>query len=143
MLAEEIDFYQIFKVHPTAMALLTPDLTFIDVNEEFIAASGHALEDLIGKNAFTVFPKMPVEPGGDPKWTALEEAAATGRRQGLSLTRYDVEDPASPGVFHERYWSTSITPVRGTDGHVEVLEFSAREVTPLISEFKKLQAQEG
>jgi PAS domain-containing protein len=141
MLADEVDFYQIFKFHPTAMALLTSELEFIDVNEEFIEASGHSLEELLGKNIFSVFPKTPPSQTGDPTWTALEEAQASGRRQGLSLTRYDIEDPASPGVFQERYWSTSITPVRGVGGNLDVLEFSAREVTPVITEFKKLQDQ--
>jgi hypothetical protein len=61
----------------------------------------------------------------------------------VSLSRYDSEDPNGPGVFQERYWASSVTPVRGRDGHVEVLEFSAREVTPVITEFKKLQNQQG
>lgn len=142
MLAEELDIHQVFKVHPTAMALLTADLEFIDANDEFLAACGHPLEDLLGKNVFTVFPKPPTATGAEPKWTALEEAQASGRRQGMSLTRMDIEDPANPGVLQERYFSTSITPIRGNDGHVEVLEFSAREVTPVIVEFKKLQAEE-
>lgn len=139
MLAEEIDFYKLFKVHPTVMALLSADLEIIDANDECLAALGRSLEELLGKNVFAVLPKVPGDERGNPKWTALEEAQASGRRQGLLLTRYDIEDPASPGVFHERYWSTSITPVRGADGEVEVFEFSAREVTPVIAEFKKLQ----
>jgi PAS domain-containing protein len=138
MLAEEIDFYRIFKVHETVMALLTPNLEFIDANEEFLALVGRPLEDLIGKNVFAVLPKMPPDDGGHPKRTALEEAQASGHRASLPLTRYDVEDPSCPGVFRERYWASTVTPVRGADGHVEVLEFSAREVTPIISEFKKL-----
>jgi PAS domain S-box-containing protein len=140
MLSEDIDFYQIFKIHPTAMALLTPDLEFIDANDEFLAATGHQLEELLGKNAFALFPKMPSEPeGSDLRWTALEEAQSSGHRTGLSLTRYDIEDPASPGIFHEHYWSTTVTPVRGANGRVEALEFSAREVTPVVEEFKKLE----
>jgi PAS domain-containing protein len=142
MLAEDIDIHEVFKVHPTAMALLTADLEFIDANDEFLAASGHELDDLLGKNVFTVFPKSADATGPDPKWTALEEAQASGRRQGMALTRYDIEDPTHPGVFLERYFSISVTPIRGLDGHVEVLEWSAREVTPVIAEFKKLQHRE-
>src|SRR5215472_14722426 len=93
MLAADIDFYEIFRVHPTAMALLTPDLKFIDVNDEFQEISGRPLEDLVGKNIFEVFPKMPSDPDGYPRWTALEEAQTSGRRQALTLTRYDIEDP--------------------------------------------------
>jgi len=142
MLAEEIDFYEIFRIHPTAMALLTPDLEFVDANDEFLAQAGLELEDLIGKNVFAVLPKLSPDPGGHPKWTALEAAQASGRREGMVLTRYDMEDPSSRGVLRERYWSTSVTPVRGLDGHVEVLEFSAREVTPIITEYQKLKEQE-
>ena len=142
MLAEEIDFYKIFKLHPTAMALLTADLEVIDANDEALAVVGQPLEQLIGKNVFAIVPKMPPDPGGQPRWTALEEAQASGRHAGLSLVRNDIEDPAIPGVFHERYWSTAVTPIRDRDGHVEVLEFSAREVTPIITEYKKMQDQE-
>ena len=141
MLSEEIDFHDIFKVSSTAMALLTPDFEFIDANDEFLAAIGHPLEDLIGHTAFEMVPKMPEDGGGNPKWTALEAALTTGRREVYQLQRYDIEDPARPGVFEERYWSSIVTPVRGLDGEVEVLELSAREVTPIIGQFESLQGR--
>jgi PAS domain S-box-containing protein len=143
MLAEEIDLYRVFRIHPTAMALLTVDLEFIDANDEFLATTGHKPEELIGQKVFAVLPKMPPDPGGRPKWTVLEQAQASGRHESLTLERFDIEDRASPGVFQERYWSSTVTPIRGPDGHVEILELSAREVTSIIDEFKKLQAQEG
>jgi PAS domain-containing protein len=143
MLAEEINIYKLFKIHPTAMALLTTDLEFIDANDEFLAVTGYPLEQLIGRNAFGVLPKMPPDQGGQPKWTCLEEAQTSGKHECLSLTRYDIQDPAIPGLFHERYWSSAVMPIRAVDGHVEALEFSARDVTSIIMEFKKLQDQEG
>jgi PAS domain-containing protein len=141
MLAEEIDFQQIFRVHPTAMALVTADLKFVDANDEFLEASGRSLDDLIGHDVFAEFPKLPADPGGDPKWTALEAALTSGRHEVLALTRYDLEDPDSPGVFRERYWSSAVTPVRNSRGEIEVLEFSTREVTPIINKFKELLDQ--
>jgi PAS domain S-box-containing protein len=141
MLSEEIDFHDIFKISATAMALLTPNLEFIDANDEFLAAIGHPLEDLIGHNAFEVMPKMPADPGGNPKWTALEAALTTGRREVYKLERYDIEDPSRPGVFEERYWSSIVTPVHGLGGEVEVLELSVREVTPIIGQFRSLLGQ--
>lgn len=141
MLSEDIDFYEVFRINPTAMALLTADFEFIDANDAFLAAIGHALEDVIGRNAFEVLPKMPEDPGGKPKWTALEAALTTKRREVYQLQRYDIEDPDHPGVFEERYWSSIVTPVRGLSGEVEVLELSAREVTPIISQFESMQAE--
>ena len=141
MLSEEIDFYQIFKINPTAMALLTADFEFIDANDAFLAAIGHPLEDLVGHNAFEIVPKMPEDPGGNPKWTVLEAALTSGRREVQQLHRYDIEDPAHHGVFEERYWSSVVTPVLNSRGQVEVLELSAREVTPIISQYQSLQAE--
>jgi PAS domain-containing protein len=137
MLAEDIDFHDIFKINPTAMALFTADFDFIDANDEFLLAAGHPLEALIGRNAFEMVPKMPSE-AGNPKWTALEAALTSGRREIYRLTRYDIEDPGQGGVFRERYWSSMVTPLRGIDGRIEVLELSARELTPIIEQFRTL-----
>jgi PAS domain S-box-containing protein len=141
MLAVEIDFHEVFKVSATAMALLTADFEFLDANEEFLEAAGHKLDDLIGHNIFEVLPKMPSEPG-NPKWTALEAALTSRKREADKLIRYDIEDPAHPGEFQERYWSSIVTPVLGLGGEVEVLELSAREVTAVIAEFRRVQAED-
>jgi PAS domain S-box-containing protein len=138
MHSEEIDFHEVFEINPTAMALLTANFEFIDANEEFLAAIGLPLEDVVGHNAFEVVPKMPEDPGGHAKWTALEAALTTRRPETYQLHRYDIEDPAHPGVFRERYWSSTVTPILGLRGEVEVLELSAREVTPIIEKFKSL-----
>lgn len=141
MLSEEIDLHKIFKINPTAMALLTADFEFIDANEEYLAAIGRPLEEVVGRNAFELLPKMPADPGGNPKWTALEAALTSGRREAYQLERYDIEDPSHPGVFAERYWSAIVTPILGQDGQVEVLELSARELTPIICQFRSLQVE--
>jgi PAS domain-containing protein len=137
MLAQEIDFHTVFKIHPTAMALFTADFVIIDANDEFLLVSGRSLEALIDHNAFEVFPKMPYQ-AGNPKWTALEAAVTSGRREVNLLTRYDIEDPVHPGIYLERYWSTVVTPLRGLDGDVEMLELSARDVTPIIDQFRSV-----
>lgn len=141
MLSEEIDFHEVFRVNPTAMALLTGDFDFVDANDEFLATIGHSLEDLLGRNVFEFLPKVTKEPGGDPKWTVLEAALTTRHREVYQLSRYDIEDPAHPGVFAERYWSAAVTPVLGVGGEVDVLEWSARDVTPIINRFRSLEAE--
>ena len=142
MLAEDIDFYQVFKIHPTSMVLLTADLEILDANDEFLTEVGRELEDLLGHNFFEEFPKMPEDPGGRPLWSALEAAACSGRREHNLLFRMDLEDPGHPGVFVEHYWSSVAQPVRGRDGRVDVIEFSVRDVTPLIAEYRVLQSRE-
>jgi PAS domain S-box-containing protein len=142
MLSQEVDFHQIFRISETAMALLTADFAIVDANDEFLSASGRRLEELVGHNIFELFPKMPADPGGDPKWTVLEAALTSGQREVFELARYDIEDPDRPGVFHERYWTAVVTPLRGASGEIEMLELSGREVTAIIDKFRALQAEE-
>jgi PAS domain S-box-containing protein len=144
MLAHHIDFYRMYKIRPTAMALLTPDLEIIDVNDEFEAYVGRPLEELVGRNIFEVSPKMPEDSGGQPQWTPLEAAMTSGRREAAELMRYDVEDPNHPGAFLERYWAAVAQPIRGPDGQVEVIELSATDITPIISQIRAMHSeQEG
>jgi len=138
----EIDYHRIFKISPSPMALLTPNLVILDANDEFLDTLGRTLDDLVGKYVFKVFPKKPLGSSG-PKITALEAALASHEREALQLTRYDFEDPGRPGVFEERYWSSVVTPLRGSDGRVEMLELSAREVTSVIQQIRSTQAQLG
>lgn len=142
MLAEDIDFYQVFKIHPTSMVLLTADLEIVDANEEFLEESGRDLDDLIGHHLFEEFPMMPERLRGRPDWSALEAAMTSGRREHNLLFRQDIEDPDQPGVFIEHYWSSVAQPVRGSDGHVDMIEFSLRDVTPIIDEYRLLQSEQ-
>jgi PAS domain S-box-containing protein len=140
MLAEQIDFHRMYKIGPTAMALVTSDLVVIDANEEFEEYAGRPLEEVVGRNIFEVMPKVPLDPGGDPMWTPLEEAMTSGRREVTRLMRYDLEDPHEPGAFVEHWWAAIAQPLLGLAGKVEVIEVSFRDVTPIISQYQTMQA---
>jgi PAS domain-containing protein len=142
MLAEDIDFHVIFKINPTAMALLTADFVIIDANDAFLEAMHRSLAEIVGQNIFKEFPKMPYDPG-NPKWTALEAAVTSGRREVHKVTRYDIEDPGHPGVFQERYWTSAVTPLRGLGGEIEFLELSAREITPIVAELQVMDVEQA
>jgi len=123
------------------MLLLTADLAIVDANEAFLAAVGRKLEDMIGHNIFEEFPKQPEHPG-EPQWTALEEAMTSGRRQIDKLSRYDIEDPAHPGWLEEHWATTVAQPIRGSDGHVQMIELSTRDVTPIIGQYRAMQRED-
>ncbi len=74
--------------------------------------------------------------------TALEAALISGEREVLRLTRYDFEDPARPGVFEDRYWSSLVTPVYADDGELKLLELSGREVTSLMTQFRAMLGED-
>lgn len=130
-----IDYEAVFQALPGAVALLTPDLVYVDANEAFLVTSGRTREQLIGRYLFDVFPDNP----GDPEATgmrnlrdSLERVAATGERDTMALQRYDVEHASRPGVWEERYWSPVNVPVLASDGSVALLLHRVEEVTELI-----------
>src|SRR5258708_38593991 len=140
MLAHEIDFYRMYKVGPTAMALLTADLEIIDMNDEFQAYVGRPLEEVAGRNIFEITPKMPEDCGGEPMWAPLEAGMTSGGREAANLMRDDVEDPDHPGAFLERYWAAGAPPVRGPDGQGGGIGVRARDIKPSIFQFRSMQA---
>ncbi|MFJ4200720.1 PP2C family protein-serine/threonine phosphatase [Streptomyces sviceus] len=129
------DYEAVFQALPGMIALLTPELVYADVNEEFLRMAGRRREEVVGRYLFDVFPDNP----NDPASTGMRNLAAslrrvleTGERDAMALQRYDVEVPDRPGVWEERYWSPCNAPVLGADGKVELLVHRVEEVTELI-----------
>nr|BEK62905.1 hypothetical protein KPHV_01320 [Kitasatospora purpeofusca] len=131
-----IDYQDVFHALPGAVALLTRDLVYADVNEAFLSVSGRTREQLIGRYLFDVFPDNPNDASANGMrnlQASLERVMATGERDTMALQRYDVEDPERPGVWHERYWSPVNAPVLAPDGTVALLLHRVEEVTDLIT----------
>ena len=116
------------------MLELSPDFTILDVSDETAELTGRKAEDLIGRDVFDTFRPNPSDPGAlGPRdlRASLESVVATGERDVMPLTRYDIEDPGRPGVFDERYWDIVNVPVM-TDGRVSQIIFRAMDVTQII-----------
>ncbi|WP_329260569.1 PP2C family protein-serine/threonine phosphatase [Streptomyces pseudovenezuelae] len=131
----DTDYRAVFQALPGMVALLTPELVYADVNEEFLRMAGRRREEVVGRYLFDVFPDNP----NDSASTGMRNLAAslgrvleTGERDAMALQRYDVEVPGRPGVWEERYWSPCNAPVLGADGKVELLVHRVEEVTELI-----------
>ncbi|WP_354644373.1 PP2C family protein-serine/threonine phosphatase [Kitasatospora camelliae] len=130
-----IDYAAVFRALPALVALLTPELTYADVNDEFVRASGRPREELVGRYLFDVFPDNPNDPaatGSRNLRASLERVLATGERDTMALQRYDVESLERPGEWEERYWSPVNAAVEGPDGRVDLLLHRVEEVTELI-----------
>ncbi|MGW0613946.1 PP2C family protein-serine/threonine phosphatase [Streptomyces sp. NPDC002788] len=130
-----IDYTAVFHALPGMVALLTPELVYADVNEEFVRVSGRSREQLVGRYLFDVFPDNPNNPGATGVRNleaSLYRVLATGERDAMALQRYDVEDPERPGEWEERYWSPVNAPLLGPDGKVTLILHRVEEVTELI-----------
>lgn len=131
----EIDYRAVFQALPGMVALLTPDLVYVDANEDFLRNSGRSREDLIGRYLFEVFPDNPNDPaasGARNLEASLRRVLAAGERDTMALQRYDVQSLERPDQWEERYWSPINAPVLDADGRVVLLVHRVEEVTELI-----------
>ncbi|MBE8475006.1 PP2C family protein-serine/threonine phosphatase [Streptomyces justiciae] len=130
-----IDYAAVFQALPGMVAVLTPELVYVDANEEFVRMSGRSRQQLVGRYLFDVFPDNP----GDPAASGMRNLAAslqrvltTGERDTMAVQRYDVQSLEQPGCWEERYWSPVNAPVFGPDGKVVLLVHRVEEVTEFI-----------
>ena len=96
--------------------------------------AGRKAEDLVGRDIFTTFrpnPSVPDESGPRDLRASLERVLATGVRDVMPLTRYDIEEPDRPGVFDERHWAIVNIPVLA-DGRVDMIIFRAMDMTTTL-----------
>ncbi|WP_373296288.1 MULTISPECIES: PP2C family protein-serine/threonine phosphatase [Streptomyces] len=130
-----IDYHAVFRALPGAVALLTRDLRYADVNDSFTVTTGRSRRYLLGRYVFDVFPEDLDDPratGARSLRASLERVLATGQRDSMSLQRYDLRDPERPGQWEERYWSPVNSPVLSPDGRVELIVHRVDEVTELV-----------
>lgn len=131
----QIDYAAVFRALPGMVALLTPELVYVDVNEDFERLAGRTREQLMGRYIFDVFPENPNDPaaaGMRETRESMLRAVATGERDTMAVLRYDIEDPQRPGHWHEHFWSPVNAPVVGPDGQVVLLVHRVEEVTELL-----------
>ncbi|MFJ9826296.1 PP2C family protein-serine/threonine phosphatase [Streptomyces sp. NPDC101160] len=129
------DYAKVFRALPGMVALLTPDLLYVDANDDFLRLSGRTREQLVGHHVFDVFPDNPQDPaatGAQNLAASLRRVLESGERDSLAPQRYDVESPERPGEWDVRYWSAVNAPVLGPDGRVELLVHRVEEITELI-----------
>ncbi|MFD7626548.1 PP2C family protein-serine/threonine phosphatase [Streptomyces sp. NPDC059851] len=135
MVTSQIDYAAVFRALPGAVALLTPDLMYVDANDAYVRRSGLASEQIIGRHAFEVFPVNPHDPDTTPARdlkSSLQRVLSTREPDSMALQRYDLADPERPGEWRARYWSPVLAPVLGPDGHVALVVHRVEEVTELI-----------
>ncbi|WP_331751955.1 SpoIIE family protein phosphatase [Streptomyces chartreusis] len=131
----QIDYAAVFHALPGMVALLTPDLVYIDANEDFLRLAGRTREQLLGRYIFDVFPENPNDPaaaGMRETRESMLRVVSTGERDTMALLRYDIEDSERPGTWVEHFWSPVNAPVLGPDGRVVLIVHRVEEVTELI-----------
>ena len=86
----EIDHDAVFQALPGMVSILTPDLVFVDANEDYLRITGRPREQVIGRRLCDVFPDNPTDPaapGVRNLEASLRRVLATGERDAMALLR--------------------------------------------------------
>ncbi|MFJ7949487.1 SpoIIE family protein phosphatase [Streptomyces sp. NPDC096354] len=135
MIEPEIDRIAMVQALPGAVALLTPQLVYADVNEDWLRLFGRTREQEVGRYMPDDFANSSNHPGVAllrEVVASLRRVAESGERETMELQRFDPQDPGRPGRGDERYWSMSNIPLVGPDGRVALLMHRVEEVTELV-----------
>ncbi|MFE2581695.1 PP2C family protein-serine/threonine phosphatase [Streptomyces sp. NPDC059378] len=135
MAEPEIDYAAVFRALPGAVALLTPQLIYVDANDAFLRTVGRTREQIIGNylpDDFLDDPDAPVAALTSKVQASLLRAAETGERDTMALRHTEVENPERPEARTDRYWTQINIPVFGPDGRVALLLHRVEEVTEFI-----------
>jgi len=104
------------------LAVLDANLNFVLVNSAYAAGSGHAKEELIGRNHFDLFPN-------EENRAIFERVRDTGEPYQAIEKPFEYADQPERGVT---YWNWTLVPIKGKDERVEELLFTLLDVTPQV-----------
>jgi PAS domain-containing protein len=146
MSGPQIDYADLYRQIPVAVAVLTPEFVIADVNLAFLRQNGRVREELLGRDFFDAFPDNPWDPGATGVRNvraSMRRVLATGQPDYAEFQKHDLEIPGSPGQFARRYWSLVNAPVFGTDGRVALIAFCVEEVTDRMRRFMSVLTADG
>ena len=110
----------VYATAPVGLAVLTPDMRFLRINERLAEINGISAEAHTGRTVREVVPDLA---GRAEK--IVRHILETG--QPVLNVEFTGETTAQPGV--RRTWIESLTPVRGPDGKIAAINVVAEDIT--------------
>ncbi|MEW7847407.1 ATP-binding protein [Massilia aurea] len=113
-------FRALFDASPNPYLILDRQLTIVGANPAYVAATGMALDAIVGRDAWDAFPAD----GRTRELTvdSIERVIRSKRSDTMALLRFDLPRPAAEGDGLEaRYWSVTHAPVLDDAGNVEFI----------------------
>ena len=110
----------VYATAPVGLAVFTPDLRYLRINERLAEINGIPAAAHIGRTIREILPEF-----ADRAEAQVRHILDTG--EPVLNIEFTGETPAQPGV--RRIWISSWTPVRGPDGAIAAINVVAQEVT--------------
>jgi len=125
----QVDAGRLFEAVPAPLALVSPELVFVEVNPDYEKVMGRSRDQILGRGVFEVFRGDLSGEQAQAVRYSLERVLAEGKSDLLPMYRYDVENPDKPGLPEERYWNITNAPVLDDQGAVVGILIQPQDVT--------------
>jgi len=135
----------VFETVPNMYLILSPDLTILTASNLYLEATLTTREKLVGRHIFEAFPDNPDNPNADGIkniHASLQRVLTTCKPDQMPVQHYDIPHPTLPGVFVERYWLPSHTPVLSEQGEVSYIIQLATNITDTVLATHQLKASQ-
>lgn len=123
----------VFNTVAHKYVLLTPDLTILDANRAYLAATMTDLAAISRRSIFDVFPDNPGDPAADGVRNlsnSFQHVLQHKTQHAMPRLRYDIR--GRDGVWIERHWQPVSYPVLDHNGEVEFIIHQTEDVTPRV-----------
>lgn len=138
------DYRLLFESSPGLYLILTTDFRIVAASDAYLRATMTRREDIVGRDAFEVFPGNPSGTGSQKMETArasLERVVKYGNTDTIDVLEYDIRRPASEGAaFEQRYWRCVNSPVFNPKGELHYILHAAEDITELVKLSREGQA---
>lgn len=137
-----LDFEKVFNASPNPYMLLSPELTFVAVNDAYCQVLSRRREEILGRYLFDAFPGNPDSEGSTRMLLdSLKRVLVTRKPEILAVIPYAIERETPEGpVLEERYWSATHTPILNDTGEVAYILQHTVDITEMHELKKALRA---
>jgi PAS domain S-box-containing protein len=138
----KLDFESLFKILPERYVVFeakSPDYTILAASSQYQKVTDKALDELIGKKLFDVFPdtsSQAKKTGKGDLQTSLDTVIETKRPESTGIIRYDLAD--ENGDMQIRYWQATHYPIIEAGVCKAILQSTA-DVTEMVHTNEELR----
>lgn len=128
------DFRAIFEAVSLPCIVVDADFDIVAVNDAYCAATLIQRDAVVGRKFLEVFPDNPDDPqasGNSNLRASLERVRRDLVADSMPVQKYDIPVPGET-EFEERYWVPTNAPILDSDGALQYILHSARDVTAAI-----------
>jgi PAS domain S-box-containing protein len=127
---EQTNFKSLFENAPGLYLVLLPNLEIVAVSDEYLLATMTQRDEITGKYLFDVFPDNPDDPHADGVSNlraSLNYVIQHKQTHVMDIQKYDIR--RNDGTFEARFWSPLNKPVLGSDGELQYIIHSVKDVS--------------